>query len=1216
MSAESPLGDAALAELLSSFAAATGVSAALIGADGRPLAAGDQAPATCLTGGAALPALLDAAHGRPEPVIGRCAAGPWVVAAQAAPAAMGSPLVALCGPVLLDGEPAAEVVPLSCPACAVLADGLPVVSLGRLHALFGHLWRLLLPAPGPAEAPPAPPLPSLRYQALVERLADPVFLLDADGHILYYNAAGERVTGYGDRLVGRHLSVLLGPESASAAAALQQRLRRGGSTEGVLAAELVRADGRRVAVETNLSAFFDEAGRLQGFIGVARDLTERRRAQEAAAPLDEPRQRPQALLDAIPDPIFAKDRDGRFTLINSAAAELLGLPPERVIGRTEAELLGPGASDAAAQTDRLALQDGHTTAAEERHVVRGQGRTLHVVKVPLRDRTGQVEGLCGIARDITELRRAEEKLRASEERYRELVQQASCIVMRIDQTGTITFFNEFAERFFGYAAEEIVGRSAIGSIIPAESADVVQAMVLDEHRFVVNETVNLTRDGRRVVVRWTNRPVRDRDDRVVGVICVGLDVTEQRHTERALEVQNRRLAALVAAAEVIAATLSLDATLEVIAREAASQTDSEVGLVLLAEGTYGTLTPRAATGLPPERFAAARELLASWQVAPALLDSPSTRRPPSGAEEAALRPLLEILGVRSLLHVPIPGAAAAADPTVGRPDATADPAAEKPVGVLVVGDAQLRHFGESEVEVLTGLASLAGAASARARAHEELVASERLMTTVLSAVPVGVALLRDRHAVWVNETLGEMLGYPAEKLGGRSTREAYANGEEWVAMSEAFYEPLREQGHVRLEMQLRRQDGGVIDALIFGEPLIPNDPAAGVVVAVTDITEEKLLRAQTLKAERLRALGEMAGGVAHDLNNVLGAILGRAQLLMLSCRDETLRTALQMIERSALDGAQTVKRIQQFSRAHRDRDFAPTDLAAVVHEAAEATEHRWRDEAQRRGAQIQVTVEVGPIPLVMASASEVREVLANLIINACDAMPAGGAISLRGWEQDGRAVIEVADTGAGMDEETQAQIFEPFFTTKGDLGTGLGLAVSKGIIQRHGGDIAVRSEIGAGTTFTLWLPIAEALPFSRSSEQLAPAAAGGLHILAVDDDPAIRGFMDETLAALGHDATVVGKGADALALLEHARYDVVITDLGMPDITGRRVAEQAARCTPPPYVIMVTGWGEQARADAVQADVILSKPLTLAGLQDALAKVHPPADEEDTLRAG
>jgi PAS domain S-box-containing protein len=368
--------------------------------------------------------------------------------------------------------------------------------------------------------------------------------------------------------------------------------------------------------------------------------------------------------------------------------------------------------------------------------------------------------------------------------------------------------------------------------------------------------------------------------------------------------------------------------------------------------------------------------------------------------------------------------------------------------------------------------------------------------------------------------------------------------------------------------------------------------------------------------EKLGALGEMSAGVAHDFNNVLGAILGRTQLLKQFIMDPVHRRSLDVIERSALDGAGTVRRIQEFSRARGGDALELVYLDQVVSHAAEMTQPRWQARARAEGVDIQVTRHKGRPPPVLGNPQELREVLTNLVHNACDAMPGGGIIELSTGQEGGRCFIKVADNGTGMPPDVRARVFDPFFTTKGVKGTGLGLSVSYGIIQRHHGEILVESQVGVGTTFTILLDPAPGAPLTYPPEELStprhalpavapapppPHAGTVARVLVIDDEESIRDILADMLRSADHEVIMAQDGAEGLRLLDQimasGSVDIVLTDLGMPGMTGWEVAATVSARYPQLPLGLITGWGsnideEQMRAHGV--DLVVPKPFKLS----------------------
>jgi signal transduction histidine kinase/ActR/RegA family two-component response regulator len=384
---------------------------------------------------------------------------------------------------------------------------------------------------------------------------------------------------------------------------------------------------------------------------------------------------------------------------------------------------------------------------------------------------------------------------------------------------------------------------------------------------------------------------------------------------------------------------------------------------------------------------------------------------------------------------------------------------------------------------------------------------------------------------------------------------------------------------------------------------------------------EHLQRTQDAAAEqeRLRALGQMASGIAHDINNAISpvAIYVESILEQEHGFSERTRGQLQIIQRAIDDVARTVARMGEFSRRRPAQlELAPVPVERILREVLELTRARWSDMAQQRGVVIETRIESERgTATAMAIESELREALVNLVLNAVDAMPHGGRLTLRtgntgeSADHEGRVFIEVADTGIGMDEETRHRCLEPFFTTKGERGTGLGLAMVYGIAQRHGMSIDIHSVPGVGSTFRLTFPEKQA--HAQSAPQTQPRKPRRTRILLIDDDPLLLTSLRDVLISEGHQVeTAAGgqQGIDAFVAAQAAGhpFPVVITDLGMPHVDGRAVAASIARTAPGTPVFLLTGWGQRlADAGDVPRHVVavLSKPPRLNDLRQRLAEV-------------
>jgi CheY-like chemotaxis protein len=357
------------------------------------------------------------------------------------------------------------------------------------------------------------------------------------------------------------------------------------------------------------------------------------------------------------------------------------------------------------------------------------------------------------------------------------------------------------------------------------------------------------------------------------------------------------------------------------------------------------------------------------------------------------------------------------------------------------------------------------------------------------------------------------------------------------------------------------------------------------------------------RAEKLRVLGEMVSGVIHDVNNMLGSILGRAQLVRMKTDVAEIKRNVEQIEMVALQAGETVKRLLEFTRQGHRTDMQTVALAGVMADALEVTRHRWESQAQQRGILYTIETSFDPDATVDGIHSELVDAIANMILNALDAMPSGGPLQLITQVQGDMCKLSVIDDGIGMTAEQATNVFSPFFTTKGSEGTGLGLAVVNGIVTRHGGDVSVESTPGQGSKFTV------SLPYSRRLVQAAPVGehpldSGLCRVLLVDDDLTILDVIGEALRSSGHEVQTCDAGAAAIMAMEEGQFDVLVTDLGMPGVNGWDVARRARQLNPPLPVIVISGWGAQITQDQMElagVSLILPKPFRLEQIRKAIA---------------
>jgi PAS domain S-box-containing protein len=515
------------------------------------------------------------------------------------------------------------------------------------------------------------------------------------------------------------------------------------------------------------------------------------------------------------------------------------------------------------------------------------------------------------------------------------------------------------------------------------------------------------------------------------------------------------------------------------------------------------------------------------------------------------------------------------------------------------------------IEAVTDKAGKPSAVVCTARDLSELrkveaVAREHqsLLTNILESARESIyAVDTQGRFKWCNSATLRGLGYKREDFIGRHLLEMICEGDREL-VSQKLADALKGEPQT-CEFRYFARDGKLRYTRVDKSPLVVDGRTTGVLGIARDITEQKEERERAARADKLRALGQLASGVAHDFNNSLAAILGRAQLLHRQTKDPALVRNVEIIQTAAQDAAATVRRIQTFARKSSAKEFEHVEVRSLLEDAIEITRTRWYNEARLRGLNYEVKLMVESDLPANGSASELREVFVNLIVNAVDAMPHGGCLAISCARRDDILKLHFADTGGGMPEDVREKVFEPFFSTKGAHGTGLGLSVSYSIIERHGGSIRVESELGRGTTFTIELPATEASTRSFEEVITAPESAP-LSILVVDDEPSVRETLADMLLALNHKVQLADSGHAALEQIADTNFDLMFTDLAMPEMDGWETARAVRTKRPETIIVLVTGYGVGTvppDGETSLIDAIIGKPFDFDQVSEVITRL-------------
>jgi PAS domain S-box-containing protein len=878
------------------------------------------------------------------------------------------------------------------------------------------------------------------------------------------------------------------------------------------------------------------------------------------------------------------------------------------------------------------VQTASRDAAERQRAEQALATSHATLEERVRERTAELQSAnAALQVEITSRREAEFALRDSHLRTRAVFETALDAVITIDDSGRITEFNAAAERIFGYRRTELIGRHLDEAIIPPELREshrrgfarylsTGEATVLGKRL----ELPGMRADGSRIVVELSINRMPGSGPPMFAAFL--RDITARQEAEAALRESQARFQMLAESLPQLVWTCLADGHCDYLSRQWVEYT----GRPEADQLGYGW----AEQLHPEDRDRVQHE----WAQA--------TVRGDSFDVEFRIRRADGVYRWFKTRAVPLRDGAGRIVKWFG-------------------SNTDFDDFKRSDDRLRAQLARL-DLLDRTTRAIGERQDLRSIFQVVLErleehlAIDFGCACLstagRDTLSVACIGAKSLQLG-PKVALSEQTAIDVDQNGLARCLRGELVYEPDISASPFPFPAQLAQ--GGLralviapllVERNVFGCMIAARVEAASFTSAecefLRQLSEHVALAAHqaqlygalqtayedlrqtqqtVMQQERLRALGQMASGIAHDINNALSPAALYVESLLTQGPHVTgqKREYLEVIQR-AIDGvAHTVSRMREFYRPReRELILAPVDLNEILTHVRDLTRARWQDMPQERGVVIRMDTDFARnLPPIMAAESEIRDALTNLVLNAVDAMPEGGTITLRSRVTPGvegaqrrasspsRVQIEVCDTGVGMSAETRSRCLEPFFTTKGERGTGLGLAMVYGMVQRHSADLEIDSEIGSGTTMRLIFAVAAAIPARRTDGHQRPIEP--LRILVVDDDPLLLTSLRDIFEQDGHIVTVADggqAGIDAFAAAERQgeRFAVVITDLGMPHVDGRTVAAAVKSCSLATPVILLTGWGHRLAAEAeipAHVDRLVSKPPKLTELRAALAEV-------------
>jgi PAS domain S-box-containing protein len=1060
-----------------------------------------------------------------------------------------------------------------------------------------------------------------RYWRIFENSKDMVYVTSREGKFIDVNPAGVEMLGYENKEELCNIWVrdaYLNPEE-------RKRFRDEISKEGFVKdfeSKLKRKDGTPIDVLITASARKNDSGDILGYAGIIKNISVRKKMEEE---LIQRKMELEILYDMSGlinqslniDTVFHTALEkalsvtgfemGSIYLLNEKGDTLerkshIGLPPT-VFEDGKVLKYGEGASGKAISSKQpvVAPIDEYLTYRKAPALIEEGIQTL--VGFPLQAK-GEVVGAIGLlSRSPRNLSQREINLLESignqigvalenaklfsnvakaKSEWETTFDAVTDLIMIRDKDYRILRVNMATFIRMGLGAEDLIGRKCYKAFyhreMPCEDCNVTEALRTKKN--VSGERKSKYLNG---IFQYYTFPILDTQGEVTGVVDLAREITEEKRLEIEKEVVNN-------INKILASSSDVGQEMKGVHAELKRVLDSEKMTITLFDGEkegfqYFGLGEEGEI----EGFGKDAVFPKKGTVSGKVIDTGLPVIVKDIAEcDAWIDHKLLLAEMRSSLVFPLEYKG-------------------KVLGTINFGSKKTNHFSERHFPFLRQVAMALSGSIENALLLNEIRESEEKYRIVVEGALDGVCVVSiDYQFKYVNERLAEIQGYSREELIGKDFRN-YLDEESRRLLADR--EGQRKKGmklSPHFELTILRKDGGVRNVEISARSIRDSKGNVNIIVILKDITEKKRMEEQLLQAEKLRAVGEMASGVAHDFNNALAGILGNTQLLLNSVKDEEWKESLQTIEKVAKDSAQTVRRLQDFTRRKIRQELYKLNVNSIVNDAMEITKPKWKDEAQVKGIQIEMVSHLEEIPSVAGTASELREVMANLIFNAIEAMPEGGKIEIRTFQRDEKVFIQISDTGMGMKEEVRKKIFEPFFTTKPFSHTGLGLSMSYGIIKRMIGEIDVESEVGKGTTFTLSLPISlEAKEEVTSFPSPEIQRTTGARILVIDDEESVRSVLSRILTRVKYQVNVAKSGEEGIRLFHEKEYDMVLTDLGMPGMSGWEVCREIKKIKPRIPVGLITGWGNEVGEEKmreVDLDFLISKPFDFNQILSTVAK--------------
>jgi two-component system cell cycle sensor histidine kinase/response regulator CckA len=981
-----------------------------------------------------------------------------------------------------------------------------------------------------------------KLRTILDNIGTSYFELDLNGTFTYFNDNVQKDFGYSrEELMGMNYKVYTKPENIDLIYSLYHEIYLTGMPKTVVNYGVLRKDGSPMMLEMSVSLMKGPSGKPVGFRGVGRDITDRVLMEQA---LRQSEEMYRSILETMNEGLFENDLEGNFTYVNSAGCKMVGYECEELVGRNFREVSSPELANYLQEAFRQVYETGTSELLVEYEVKHKDGsvRILQYHPWLIRDSKGKPIGFRNLVRDITERKNAEDALRKSEERYRTILETMNECLFENDLAGNLTFVNEAACKMMGYERDEMIGRNFREFISPEPANLLYEAF----HR--VYKTGNpemmenyeiIRKDGSKRILQSYPSLTRDSSGKPIGFHNLVRDVTDQKNAEDALRKSEEKYRTIL-------------------------ETMNEGLFENDLKGNYTYLNDAACRMVGYER----EELIGR------------SFRETSSPELAKF--LHEVF--RRVYET-------------GNPEMLVDYEVRHKDGSVRIHQSHPSLIRDSNGKPI-GFRNLVRDVTELKNAEIAMRKSEERYRMIAENVHdiIWTIDVPGMRYTYVSPAVFGVMGFRSEELLSKHARDYM------TPASYAFVERLLAEEHDRkdsavnplrtMELELNRKDGGTVWVEVA---VTYNRDAKGAIAEILgvtrDITERKRaeeerhkLETQLLHAQKMESVGRLAGGVAHDFNNMLNVILGYAELIkiQLSNSDPLFKDVTE-IEKAAYRSRDVTRQLLAFSRKQIIAP-RPVDLNELILNMQNSL-------VRLIGEDIDLRFCPGEkLWRIQFDPSQMEQIIFNLGVNARDAMPVGGKLTIEtenvqlneaycrdhlGFTPGQYVLLGVSDDGAGMDKETLSHVFEPFFTTKETgKGTGLGLATVYGIVKQNDGLINVYSEPGRGTVFRIYIPRSMKEGDVAEEEEDATIVLGTGNVLLVEDDEMVRKMTSEMLGALGYSVTATGDPYEALSMIQEpdTKVDLIITDVVMPGMSGTDLRDKIIDVRPGIKVLFMSGY--------------------------------------------